>query len=426
MDKLVAIIKREYMERVRSKWFFIATLLGPVIMGGLIIIPAYITAKSKPTEAIYNTTILDATKSGLGDRIALSLVGNNKNAHVRPRVIQVMPERLAVAESSATYEVMQRRSNGYLVVDASTVTGESARYAGRSATSIPDMEKLRAAIKQTILKDRLEKAGINPDSSDQLTYIPLSMGMERITEKGRGGSGRVSIFFGFAIGFLLYISIIVYGQNVMRGVLEEKTTRVAEVVISSVRPETLLAGKVIGVGGVGLTQQIIWITAAYGIMKIREPLMAKLGIVTTPFVLPAIGVGTALLLLLFFLLGVTLYSALYAVAGSAVNSEQEAQQIAQPLLLLVVSTGVMIQPVLFNPTSTLATVMSWNPFSAPIIVPLRLAVTTVSNLEVAGILLVLIVTCITVTWIASRIYRVGLLMYGKKPTLREMARWVKA
>lgn len=424
MAKLWAIVKREYLERVRSKWFVIATMFGPVIMGALVIVPAYITAKSKSTEAIFNSTILDATTTGIGERVSLAIVGNNPKATVRPKVLVVPASALTMAESSATFETVQRRSNGYIVLDQQTLAGERARYAGRSATSIPDMERVRSAIRQTILESRLERAGVNPDSVKELTFMPLSLSSERITDKGRGGSGKVSIIFAAAVAFLLYMSIVLYGQNVLRGVLEEKTNRVAEVVVSSVPPEILLAGKVIGVGGVGLTQQIIWAVTTFMMLKARAPIMERMGLTASPFVMPDIGWGTGLLLVLFFLLGFTFYAALYAAAGSAVNTEQEAQQVVQPLILLLVGTAVFIQPILVNPTSKLALIMSWMPFSAPIIMPLRLSMSSVQPIEIILTLLGLVVACVAAVWVASRIYRVGLLMYGKKPTLREMARWV--
>jgi ABC-2 type transport system permease protein len=424
MAKLWAIVKREYLERVRSKWFVIATMFGPIIMGALVIVPAYITAKSKSTEAIYHSTILDATDSGIGERIALAIVGNNPKAAVRPKVLVVPPSALSQAESTATRDVMERRVNGYIVLNQQTLAGERARYAGRSATSIPDMERIRTAIRQTVVAMRLEKAGVNPDSVQELTFMPLSLASERITDKGRGGSGSASIIFAFAVGFLLYMSIVLYGQIVMRGVLEEKTSRVAEVVVSSVKPEILLGGKVIGAGGVGLTQQVIWALTTFAMLKARGPVMERLGLPASSFVMPDVGIGTALLLLLFFILGFTFYSSLYAAVGAAVNTEQEAQQVAQPLILMLVGTAVFIQPILINPSSRLATVMSWLPFSAPIIMPLRLSVASVPAIEIALTLLGLVIACVAAVWVASRIYRVGLLMYGKKPTIREMARWV--
>ena len=424
MAKLWAIIKREYLERVRSKWFLIATFFGPLFFSAIIIVPAWLASRSKATSDIYNTTILDATGNGFGRRLALNIAGDTTNQSRIPHVAVVAPSELTRAESTATRDVMQKKRTGYIVVNQQTIAGEAARYAGRNATSIADMSQLKSAIRQTILAQRLEKVGLDDAQTKTITFIPLDFSTERITERGRAGSGMASVLFGFAIGFLLYMSIVIYGQTIMSGVLEEKTTRVAEVVMSSVPTDTLLAGKVIGVGAVGLTQQIIWIGTTYVLLKLREPIMAKLGAPTVSFSLPDISLAAGVLFLLFFLLGFIFYSSLYAAVGSSVNSESEARQAATPLLVMIVSTGVFIQPVLLNPTGTTARVLSLVPISSPIIMPIRMAVTGVPALELAASLGFLAIGCVVALWLASRIYRVGLLMYGKRPTMKEMARWI--
>ena len=424
MAKLWAIIKREYLERVRSKWFLIATFLGPIFFAAIIIVPAWIASKSKATSQVYNTTILDVTGTGFGQRLALAIAGDTTDKTRIPEVRVVAPASLTQAESLATREVMQKEKTGYLVVDKQTVAGETARYAGRNASSIPDMTEIRSALRQTILASRLESIGIDNSRTKELTFIPHNFSTERITERRRGGSGMASVIFGFAIGFLLYATIIIYGQTIMSSVIEEKTSRVAEVVMSSVPTDTLLAGKVLGVGAVGVTQQILWVATTYVLLKLRAPLMEKLGAPPTSFSLPEISLGVAILLLLFFLLGFIFYSSLYAAVGSAVNSEQEARQAASPLMIMIVFAGVFIQPVLLSPTGTMAQVLSLLPITSPIIMPIRMAVTGVPPLELAASLGLLAIGCVAALWVASRIYRVGLLMYGKRPTMREMARWV--
>jgi ABC-2 type transport system permease protein len=424
MAKLWAIIKREYLERVRSKWFLIATFFGPIFFSAIIIVPAWLASKSTSTTDVYNTTILDATGTGFGHRLAVNIAGDTTIPGRMPFVKVVAPSELTQAESLATREVMHKEKSGYVVVNQQTLAGESARYAGTNATSLADMTQIKSAIRQTILATRLEKVGLNDQQMKEITFIPLDFSTERITERGRAGSGMASVLFGFAIGFLLYLSIVVYGQTIMSGVLEEKTTRVAEVVMSSVPTDTLLAGKVLGVGAVGLTQQIIWIATTYILLKLREPIMARLGAPTISFSLPDITLGAGILFLLFFLLGFIFYSSLYAAVGSSVNSESEARQAASPLMIMIVSTGVFIQPVLLNPTGTTARVLSLVPISSPIIMPIRMAVTGVPPLEMAASLAFLVIGCVAALWLASRIYRVGLLMYGKRPTMKEMARWV--
>ncbi|HXG71970.1 MAG TPA: ABC transporter permease [Gemmatimonadaceae bacterium] len=424
MAKLWAIIKREYVERVRSKWFLIGTFFGPIFFGAIIIVPALLASRTKTTSDVYNSVIIDATGTGFGARLATAIAGDKAEANRTPTVRVVAPGDLAKAESTATAEVMKKTRSGYLVVDQRTVAGEAVRYAGRNATAVTDMARIRSAVRETILASRLEKEGLDRSRTKALTFIPLDFSTERITERGRGGSGMASVIFGFAIGFLLYMSIVLYGQTIMSGVLEEKTTRVAEVVMASVPTDTLLMGKVLGVGAVGLTQQVIWIATSYLMLKARAPLMARLGAPTTNFALPDITLAAGLLFLLFFLLGFIFYSSLYAAAGASVNSEQEARQASSPLMIMIISTGVFIQPVLLNPTGTMAKVLSIVPISSPIIMPIRMAVTGVPPIEMAASLIALALGCMGALWVASRIYRVGLLMYGKRPTMREMGRWL--
>jgi ABC-2 type transport system permease protein len=425
MAKLWAIIKREYLERVRTKWFVIATVFGPVFFGTIIILPAWMAKRSASSTEYTNTVIIDATDTGIGERVAAAMKRVKLPGSAVPQVRIVAPDMLSAAESSATHQMIAKQASGYLVIDKQTLDGEQIRYSGRNATSIGDMERLRATVKETLLSERLRRAGVDSARVHELTFMPLRMNAERITDKGRGGSGAVSIIFAATIAFLLYMSIVLYGQNVLRGVLEEKTTRVAEVVVSSVPAKTLLAGKVIGVGAVGLTQQIIWVIASVVMFKLREPILRSMGIVTNlGFAMPTISFDLAALLLLFFLLGFTFYAAMYAAVGSSVNTEQEAQQAVQPMIIMLVATAIFINPILMNPTSRLATVMSLLPFSSPIIMPLRLSLGSVAWYEIALSLVGLVASCLIAVWIAARIYRVGLLMYGKKPTLREMGRWI--
>jgi ABC-2 type transport system permease protein len=267
----------------------------------------------------------------------------------------------------------------------------------------------------------------------------MRLNTERVTESGKSGSGTAGLFVGIIVGVLLFMSIVFHGQNILRGVLEEKATRVAEVVLSSVKPESLLAGKVLGVGAVGLTQQAAWLGIATYLTNFLAPIVmksiaAKGGAAAAANAAAASPIAGALggisltiigIALAYFLVGFVFYACLYAAAGSMVNSEQEAQQAATPVMFLLISTWLMVNPVLVNPTSRLAVVLSWLPWSSPIIMPMRIGLTSVSPLEVAGSLFVAVVGCVAAVWLSARIYRVGMLMYGKKPTFAEVAKWIR-
>ncbi len=424
MAKLWAVIKREYMERVRTKWFIISTVFGPILLTALMVLPAMMTVRNLRDAKLSKMEILDVTGSNLGTMIAARLTGPMADSGVIT-VRTLEPAALAAAEDEALVRVQAKDIAGYLVLDSATVAGRRARYAGRNASSSGEMDGIESAIRAVVLNDRLEREGLDPVRIQQLTQTRVQLATERITDKGRGGSGTGSQILGFMVAFLLYMMLILYGQNILRSVLEEKTTRVAEVIVASVKPDILLAGKVFGVAAVSLTQQVVWILSGVLLWKFRAPLLAKAGAGAMPSVpFPEVGLGVLALFIAFFLFGFLFYAALFAAAGATVNSDQDAQQAAQPVTLLLVASIIFVQPIMMAPSNTMAQVMSWLPFSAPIIMPLRMSVVPVPPLELGLVLAGLALSCVAAIWFASRIYRVGLLMYGKRPTLRELSRWV--
>lgn len=425
MGKFTAIFRREYLERVRSRWFIIATVFGPLLMLAVIFVPSLLGSRTRASADVSRVAILDATGTDIGRRMALALSGGLAGDTSTTRVTPVTAATLAPAESAAAGEVMAGGLQGYFVLDSATASGRSARYAGRNASSISDLEQLRSVLRQSVLGYRLEAAGLAPAQVDEITATRITLDAERLNERGRGGSGMVSLMFGVFVAFLLYMAILLYGMSVLRGVQEEKQTRVAEVVLSSARADTLLAGKVLGIGAVGLTQMLVWVCAAALLFRYRGGLLAAAGLPDLPITLPTIGLGMLAVLLLFFLLGFTLYASLFAAVGAMVSSEQEAQQAAQPVIFLMIAAILFLQPVLQNPNSRMAEVVSWIPFTAPVIMPLRLTLTTVSTGELTLVLTGIAATCALAVWMAARIYRVGLLMYGKRPTIPELVRWIR-
>jgi ABC-2 type transport system permease protein len=443
-NKILIVAKREYLERVRSRTFLIFTLVIPIFITGITMLPLYIAAKSAASNDVRHIAILDATGAGLGDRVAKSLMNDSSVARivgdtVAPRVVTVTPAELPAREQAIADEVkLPNHIAGYLVLTDSTLAGKSARYAGRNASTIGDMDKLRSVVRQEVIMERLQREGVRQDIVSNLATGSFRLSSERLTERGRGGSGQAGFFAGLGIGLLLFMSIVFHGQNIMRGVLEEKTTRVAEVVISSIKPESLLAGKVLGVGGVGLTQQIAWFGISAYLMNFIGPVILKGAAKGTTVAAANPGATAALgnsfggmalsviaVALMFFVIGFVFYASLYAAVGAMVNSEQEAQQAAIPVMLLLISTWVMVQTILVNPNSKLALVLTWLPWSSPIIVPLRMGLTTVSPVVIAGSALVGVLGCVAAVWLSARIYRVGMLMYGKKPSFAEVAKWIR-
>lgn len=438
MRKLGVVFKREYLERVRSKWFIIGTLLGPLFFAAITILPVVIAGKTKQSADMANVEILDATGSGMGDRIASALRARFPQSP-SPSVRTIQSSDLPRAEDRATLDVQHKVVRGYLVLDSSTVTGARARYAGRNAGSLGDVEVLTSVVRQQVLAHRLAASGIDAVRVAALTGERLELTTEKIGDHGREkGSGMGTVAVGYLIAFLLYMMIVIYGQMILRGVMEEKTTRVAEVVVSSVSTDTLLAGKVLGVGGVALTQVFAWIglTIAMGIYVLplvigqlaSGPEAMGQGAPSSAAVMaaiPSLSLASGLAMLGFFVLGFLFYAALFAAVGSMVNSQEDAQQASMPVMLLLVSSIIFMTPILTNPSSGLARTMTLIPFSAPILMPLRMTLITVPWYEVLGSLAGVGLAALLATWLSARIYRVGLLMYGKRPSLAELARWVR-
>ncbi len=426
MAKLWAVIKREFLERVRTKWFIITTVFGPLFFGVIMVLPAYLSVRGMKDVRVADIRIIDATGTGLGDRVAARLNGGPMGDAAATQVLIVEPPALVQAESAATLAVMANERRGYLILDSLTISAQKARYAGRNASSMNEVQVIESAVRSAILGQRLEREGLDPRRVEALTRVKVDMSAERITDKGRGGSGIGSAIFGFLIAFLLYMMIVLYGQNILRGVLEEKTTRVAEVIVSSVSPDILLAGKVIGVGAVGLFQQFVWLGSGFALYQFREQIFVKMGLPAMPNLpLPSVPPSLIVALVLFFILGYGLYASLFAAVGAMVSNQEDAQQAAQPVIMLLIFSIIFVQPVMLNPTSRLAEIMSWMPFSSPIIMPMRMSAISVPWYELAGTLAALAVTCALSVWVSARIYRVGLLMYGKRPTMRELYRWIR-
>lgn len=423
--KLWAVVQREYIERVRTRWFVLATIFGPIVFGTLMYLPAYLATRNVSSPDVARIRILDATGTDLGHRIAVALNGGLFGDTTRTRVEAIDTAQVARAESLATRAVIAGAIRGVLILEPGIFLGKTVHYAGANATSLSDMQRIESTVRREVLAQQMRSLGISAADAERLKRASVDLRAERITAQGRAGSGQISVLIAISVALLLYVTIFIYGQNVLRGVIEEKQTRVAEVVVSSVRPTTLLAGKVLGVGAVGLTQMLIWGAASVLMAKYRVILLQQFGAPAIPIQFPAISWVQGFLLVLFFVFGYTFYAALFAAIGATVSTEQEAQQAQMPVVLLLVISIMFLQPVLNNPEGLLALNLGWLPFSSPIVMPLRMSAVNLPPWQIGLSLFSLAAGCYIAVYIAARVYRTGLLMYGKRPTLREVARWIR-
>ena len=412
MRIVMAIIRREYLQRVRSKWFVIGTVAIPVLMIAMFAVPFFLGARDDALDRVIvivdNTEVLyEPVTSRLGETFDVERVEFSEGA-------------IATLET----RIEDREISGYLVLDEATLSAGRAVFRSRETPSTLRRVWIRQAVVESALEIRLV------DASDPGGARTLLDGgeIEYSSLEGEGvienDAARVAGFLG---GFLLYMSIILYGIQVMRAVLEEKTTRIVEIVISVLQPWQLMLGKIVGVGAVGLTQLGIWVLSMVLMLTFGLPYLVALqpellDLETIRGFLPQ--AGAFVLFLVLFVLGFFLYSSLYAAVAAMCSSDEEAQQTQVPVTMLLVVPMIALAPILENPHGPLGTWLSLVPFFSPILMfPRFLAGAPLWQVGVSLVLMA--ITILAVAWVAGRIYRVGILMQGKRPNLPEIVRWIR-
>jgi len=419
--KVWAVIRREFLERVRTKWFVISTVLGPVFMIGMAVVPSLLLTRGGVTAI----AVLDEGTGSLAERVQTQLEGSGK-FHVA--ILHSDPEREAAVVDSLTAQVRSEGIGGFLMLTPATLESGNAEYRGRNVSSLGDMEVLERVVRQAVTIERLGRRGVDP-AVVQEAQAGIEVRTVRISRNGTAGeSGEATFILGYALAIILYVVTLAYGITVMRSVVQEKQDRIIEVLISSLRPFELMLGKVIGVGGVGLLQVAIWGTVGFATMRYRVQLLGLFGVPTgaaNQFHMPSLGADLMAVVLVYFLLGYLFYSSLFAVVGAAVNSETEAGQAQQPVMMLLVVSLMLSIGALGNPGGQIGVVGSLVPFSAPIVMPVRMATSDVATSQLFLSLAIMGASTLLVVWVAARIYRIGILMYGKRPGVGEILRWAR-
>ncbi len=418
MRKVWAVIRREFVERVRSKWFWISALLGPVFFGAMIVVPV-LFAGAGGTRRI---AVVDGTTGAFGERVAAGL------RHGKIFRATRVPAGAGVVDS-LTQLVGAKQLDGFLILTDAVVETGTAEYRASNVSSFRDVAELQDVLARLAMAARLERQGVDPALVGR-AQLRISLETKKISgSTTTGESAAQSFALAYVMGVVLFLVITIYGVNVMGSVVEEKTTRIVEVLVSSLRPFQLMMGKVLGVGAVSLFQFVLWGLGAKLLLSQRRALLADLGGVEEArqvFQMPHLSAATLGVFLSYFLGGFFLYSAMYAAVGAMSSNEQEARQAQQPVMFLLLVAYVSMFGLTNNPESTYAVTLSLIPFTAPIAMPVRWAASTVPAGELGASLGLLAAGIVAVTWMAARIYRVGILMTGKRPNVRELVRWVRA
>ena len=416
MRKIWLIIQREYLVRVRKKSFIVMTIVGPLLMAALMIVPTYLANETQElrtiaieedgfefTNKIEDTDFLHFIKTTTEEAILL------KNDF----------------SESDYYALLYIEDDNFTLYSNQQISLSVSKTIENQLEQIIEHQKLKeAGIDLTILSE-----------AQSTVHITTKI----ITENGSttNSKAEASMGIGFICGILIYMFIFMYGTMVMRGVIEEKTSRIVEVIISSVKPFQLMMGKILGVALVGLTQFALWILLTIAIASVAELMFMDSSITTEldstqqSILLSELSnlteginlVQIFISFIFYFLAGYLMYSSLFAAVGSAVDAEADTQQFVLPITIPLILSFILIQPIMENPDGPLAFWMSIIPFTSPVIMMVRLPF-GVATWELVLSMGILVLSFILTTYLAGKIYRTGILMYGKKTSYKELWKWL--
>ena len=422
MTRLPIILRREFVERVRSRSFILSTILTPVFLSLFAVGPALTGRLRSGGGETYQISVLDEG-SGIGAR-TVDLI----NAAPGGDGSLLSDETPFDGNAADNLEslVADGSIDGYLRILPEGMPG--ARVQLYHAEELPPWVRGRVvgAVSTAVQSERLREVGV-PEYELSRLFRPVEVEMVRVSEEpAEEPPGEAGFVMSLLVGFLLYFLILLYGAQVMHSVQEEKTSRIAEVLVSSVSPSELMLGKVLGVGATALAQVTIWALFARAVLGARESL-AGFGIPRMVFEVLSADVAPTILLssLGYLVLGFFLYATLFAAVGAAAASTEDAQRFTFPIILPLFVPMFLAEAIVASPEGTTAVVLSWIPFTAPLVVPMRIGAGGAASWEVGATLLMLALSVLAVSWVAGKIYRVGILSTGTRPTLGELVRWVR-
>src|SRR6266542_6309260 len=448
MRKFFAVVKREYVQRVRSRMFILMTVLGPVMLSLFGFAPALILSiraggpvriavvdqTGKLYQGVYDSLMDKAEMSeSTPDQMNANVL--NKDASERLQEIddqeegnfeleEVRPGGRSLNEIKKELDqrVLAKELDGYLILPANLLQDGKPEYFARNTGDLFTRKSLEEALSRAVRQQRLAEANIDARIVQELSE-PVQL--DTIMKVGATGGVRDSgegFALVFGASFIMYLTILMYGQMILGAVIEEKETRIAEILFSSVKPFTLMMGKLVGVSLVALSQLAIWGLAFVAFVVFGVGLLAARGL---PLHIPNVPLVNFIYFGLFFLLGYFIYSTIYALIGSMVTTAQEGGQLSMPIVLLPLIGFYLFLPISRSPDSSLAFWVSMFPFFSPMTMLTRIVTQTPPLWQILLSLFLGFGTVALLTWLAARIYRVGMLMAGKKATIPEVMRWVR-
>lgn len=433
MRKFLAIVKREYSQRVRTKMFVAVTVLGPIAISLFGLVPMLIfqikaggpirLAVVDETGKVYARLVRFANEREASERSLEQ--SSDSSGHANDSFlfeeIPVAGRSLNDVKNQLNARLLEKSLDGYLVLPTNLLDQGIAEFYGTNMSDLFTREQLEGALTDAVREQRFAAANIDVNVVRSLSE-PISLQSRKIGVEDEISDSGEGFALVFATGFITYLTILLYGQIILGAVIEEKETRIAEILFSSVKPMTVMTGKLIGVSLVALTQLAIWGFAFMIFSFVANVYTASAG---TSINLPNVPPTVVVYFALFFLLGYFIYATMYALVGSMVTTAQEGGQLAMPIVLLLVVAFYLAYPVLRSPDSGFAFMVSMVPFFSPITMLVRIVTQTPPVWQILLSLMIGFATVLLLIWFAGRIYRTGMLMYGKKASIPEAWRWLR-
>jgi ABC-2 type transport system permease protein len=416
LRKVRAILRREYLEHIRRKAFWIFTLLMPLIWIGAICASFFTQSHmaGKKTIVVVDTdgryfAALKADLESSKDRGMMILLNRRPGPVGMPALERDLTALINTKDRA-------RKIDGFVILDPAAVDSGIVEYRASSISDLGFQQILEHHLSHAILQARLAAGGVSPEVIAEAAR-PVSLDVKSTNPRA------VGFWISYVFMFFLFFTLLQYGMYNMRGVIEEKSTRIVEIVISSVRPTELMLGKIVGIGLVGLTQYGIWCLLAMNFALVAGAVLPASMLAGNA--LPTVPMFVILYFVLFFLLGYFFYASIYTAIGAPFNSEQEAQQLA------LIPSWLMAVPMFFwwvivnNPNSLFSVILSMIPFMTPVVMFMRVTLAEVPPWQIGTSIAIMLFSILGVAWLSGKIYRVGILMYGKKPTLGEILKWMR-
>jgi len=440
--KIGLIIKREYLTRVKKRSFIIMTVLGPLLFVGLMVVPVWIAQKGQTNKIVAVVDEPGILSQGMKEKENLKFLYLQKSFNEAKKDLAGGKYDALLYVPEVAAENLQNGLNASKLFTKTNISLNNKLYIETQ------MEKQveRAVLKSNGVDDKLL------ETLERKNRVTIKMVAIDEEQKQADAQVEVKTAVAFIGGILIYFFIFLFGAMVMRGVIEEKTSRIVELMISSVRPFQLMMGKIVGIALVGLTQFLLWIilSASVYFVVISQFVDKKYSTEQVEQMMQRMPAGAEMeqlekmqevsgtidsissvnwplmlgVFLFYFIFGYLFYGAFFAAIGSAVDSESDTQQFMLPITIPLILSFVMAQNIIEDPQSSLAVWMSYIPFTSPVIMLIRMPF-EVQYYELILSMVILVLSFIGSTWIAGKIYRVGILMYGKKPTYKELWKWLR-